>query len=365
MFPDDAEVQGGEGRDVRPVRVFRAALEGRPAEEGLQGAARQGLVPHPLPLARAERRPEDARDAADDRQTGGRGHDGGALRRPRRHLGREEGDLPNVDEDRPAGVPAMAPPVPDFVSSDCALAATTSCRAWRTTAPRRLRCATPSASCARRTGSTSDGDHPLEPSHAGGVRQVRKANQIEVIAHRKLRTVRLGEHLSVQFEDERRSGARSRRCCTSRRSSTTPASRARSRPMCCSFPTAAGRGRRQIEVFRTIEARKPAGALIAVQDRASSMRSRGTPVSTIARRGLDRENDENTSAVHFLRFELRRRRAARFAPVRASGSAATTRTIRRIPTSRRRRSRALAGTCAEPRHANRFLGVFNWFMVNR
>ena len=32
--------------------------------------------------------------------------------------------------------------------------------------------------------------------------KVRKANQAEVIAHRKLRTVRLGEHLSVQFEDE-------------------------------------------------------------------------------------------------------------------------------------------------------------------
>ena len=32
--------------------------------------------------------------------------------------------------------------------------------------------------------------------------KVRKANQVEVIAHRKLRTVRLGEHLSVQFEDE-------------------------------------------------------------------------------------------------------------------------------------------------------------------
>ena len=32
--------------------------------------------------------------------------------------------------------------------------------------------------------------------------KVRKANHVEVIAHRKLRTVRLGEHLSVQFEDE-------------------------------------------------------------------------------------------------------------------------------------------------------------------
>jgi len=32
--------------------------------------------------------------------------------------------------------------------------------------------------------------------------KVRNASRAEVIAHRKLRTVRLGEHLSVQFEDE-------------------------------------------------------------------------------------------------------------------------------------------------------------------
>ena len=32
--------------------------------------------------------------------------------------------------------------------------------------------------------------------------KVRNASRVEVIAHRKLRTVRLGEHLSVQFEDE-------------------------------------------------------------------------------------------------------------------------------------------------------------------
>ena len=32
--------------------------------------------------------------------------------------------------------------------------------------------------------------------------KVRTSSRAEVIAHRKLRTVRLGEHLSVQFEDE-------------------------------------------------------------------------------------------------------------------------------------------------------------------
>ena len=48
----------------------------------------------------------------------------------------------------------------------------------------------------------SHGHHASEPDDARGLRQGRKASQAEVIAHRKLRTVQLGEHLSVQFEDE-------------------------------------------------------------------------------------------------------------------------------------------------------------------
>ena len=63
MFPDDADVQAVQGGDVRPVRVPRRAPEGRAPQDGLQEAAGQGLVPHPLPFARAERRPEDARGA--------------------------------------------------------------------------------------------------------------------------------------------------------------------------------------------------------------------------------------------------------------------------------------------------------------
>ena len=66
MFPDDADVEGRRRRDVRSVRVPRAARQGRPAEEGFQAAARQGELSHPVPLARAEHRPEDARGAAMD-----------------------------------------------------------------------------------------------------------------------------------------------------------------------------------------------------------------------------------------------------------------------------------------------------------
>ena len=33
--------------------------------------------------------------------------------------------------------------------------------------------------------------------------KIRKSSKPEMIAHRKLRTVHLGEHISVQFEDEK------------------------------------------------------------------------------------------------------------------------------------------------------------------
>ena len=33
--------------------------------------------------------------------------------------------------------------------------------------------------------------------------KIRKTSQAEAIAHRRLRSVRLGEHITLQFEDER------------------------------------------------------------------------------------------------------------------------------------------------------------------
>jgi Fe-S oxidoreductase len=48
---------------------------------------------------------------------------GGALRRPRRHLGREEGVLRQLDEDRPPVFRQLAAAEPDWISSDCPIAA--------------------------------------------------------------------------------------------------------------------------------------------------------------------------------------------------------------------------------------------------
>ncbi len=138
MYPQRRGHHRGARRDVRSVRVLCVARQGRAAEDGFQACARQGLVPHPLPLARAEHGPEDARDAR-----GGAGHPGDhgrALRRPRRHLGREGRVLRQLDEDRPPGVPADERAAPRTTSARTARSPrATSCRASasRRSRPRR------------------------------------------------------------------------------------------------------------------------------------------------------------------------------------------------------------------------------------
>jgi glycerol-3-phosphate dehydrogenase subunit C len=60
-------LQGSQCGHVRSLRILRVAPEGWPPEDRLQGATGQGVLPHPLPLTRAECRQEDRGNAQDDR----------------------------------------------------------------------------------------------------------------------------------------------------------------------------------------------------------------------------------------------------------------------------------------------------------
>ena len=96
------------------------------------------------------------------------------------------------------------------------------------------------------------------------------------------------------------------------------------------------------------ERKRELARLIGVEDRMFVEVEGHARIYAIADEDLERENDEKTSAVHFLRFEFgQRRRATRCGPAPASSSAATTRTIRRMWRSRRRRWPAWRATCAE------------------
>ncbi len=104
IFPEDPDVKAVAEAMVDPFEYFVLRDRDGLLKKEFPQSARQGFVSHPLPLARAERRPEDARSAGV-----GAGNDadhGRALRGPRRHLRREVRVLCGVDEDRPAGLPA-------------------------------------------------------------------------------------------------------------------------------------------------------------------------------------------------------------------------------------------------------------------
>ena len=133
-----ADVQAGAAADVSrttptsqavrdamfdPFEYFVLRSEGRAAEEATS-RTQLGKVSYHIPChSRVQNVGQKTREMLeiDPRH---RGDHGRALRRPRRHLGREERVLRQLDEDRPAGVPPDGrAPKPDYVSSDCPIAA--------------------------------------------------------------------------------------------------------------------------------------------------------------------------------------------------------------------------------------------------
>ena len=85
------------------------------------------------------------------------------------------------------------------------------------------------------------------------------------------------------------------------------------------------------------ERKRELARLIDIEDRMFVEVEGHARIYAIADEDLERETDEKTSSVHFLRFEFRAPRARRCVPVRRSSSAATTRTTRRTSRSRRTR----------------------------
>jgi hypothetical protein len=95
----------------------------------------------------------------------------------------------------------------------------------------------------------------------------RKTHKAQVLAHRKLRSVHLGEHITLQFESE-----------------TTI--------------------RYQIQEMLRIEKIFEEEGIQQEIDAYAALVEGHARVYAIADEDLDRENDEKTSAVHFVRFEF-------------------------------------------------------------
>ena len=135
--------------------------------------------------------------------------------------------------------------------------------------------------------------------------KVRQAEKPKIIAHRKLRTVHLGEHVSVQFEDETTIRRQIQEMLHIEKIFDEDGITSELEAYLPLVPDGTNwKATMLIEYPDVNERRRELARLIGIEDRMF-VEVEGQPrVYAIADEDLDRENDEKTSAVHFLRFEL-------------------------------------------------------------
>ena len=133
----------------------------------------------------------------------------------------------------------------------------------------------------------------------------RKQHQHEVIAHRKLRSVHLGEHITVQFESELSMRYQVQEMLRIEKIFEEEGIQAEIDAYAPLVPDGGNwKATLLIEYPDLNERRRELARLIGVQDRMFVEVEGQGRVYAIADEDLERENEEKTSAVHFLRFEL-------------------------------------------------------------
>ena len=137
--------------------------------------------------------------------------------------------------------------------------------------------------------------------------KIRQAQKPQVIAHRKLRTVLLGEHISVLFEDEQTIRRQIQEMLHIEKIFDEEGIQSEIDAYAALVPDGGNwKATLLIEYPDVHERKRELARLIGVEDRMF-VEVEGHPrVYAIADEDLDRENDEKTSAVHFVRFEFSR-----------------------------------------------------------
>ena len=137
--------------------------------------------------------------------------------------------------------------------------------------------------------------------------KIRKSEKPKIIAHRRLRTVHLGEHLSVQFEDETTIRRQIQEMLHIEKIFDEDGINGEIEAYLPLVPDGSNwKATMLIEYPDVHERKRELARLIGVEDRLF-VEVEGHPrVYAIADEDLDRENDEKTSSVHFLRFEFPR-----------------------------------------------------------
>jgi hypothetical protein len=135
--------------------------------------------------------------------------------------------------------------------------------------------------------------------------KARKTLKPEVIAHRRLRSVALGEHMTLQFEDERTIRYQIQEMLRVEKIFEQEGIQQEIEAYEPLIPDGTNwKATMMIEYPDEHERRRELARLIGVEDRLF-VEVEGHPrIYAIADEDLDRENAEKTSAVHFVRFEF-------------------------------------------------------------
>ena len=135
--------------------------------------------------------------------------------------------------------------------------------------------------------------------------KIRKTSKPEAIAHRRLRSVALGDHMTLQFEDERTIRRQIQEMLHIEKIFDEEGIQAEIDAYAPLVPDGSNwKATLLIEYPDPHERKRELGRLIGVEDRMFVEVEGHARVYAIADEDLDRENDEKTSSVHFVRFEF-------------------------------------------------------------
>ena len=133
----------------------------------------------------------------------------------------------------------------------------------------------------------------------------RQTHKVEVLAHRRRRSVSLGDHIMLQFEDELTIRYQIQEMLRLEKIFDQAGIRAEIDAYAPLIPDGSNWKATVLLEYPDVEERKQGLArLIGVEDRLFIKVEGHPPVYAIADEDLDRENDVKTSAVHFVRFEF-------------------------------------------------------------
>jgi len=139
----------------------------------------------------------------------------------------------------------------------------------------------------------------------------RNAFRSRVIAHKKLRTVHAGEHVTLIFEDELTIRYQVQEMLRIERIFEAEGIRGELEAYNPLIPDGANwKATMLIEYPEAEERRRRLAELKGIEDRTWVRIEGFTHVYAIADEDMERENEDKTSAVHFVRFELDRKMRA-------------------------------------------------------